>query len=184
MRAASELIYDQLKQFVQYGKYVIAILPKNDELELVNQYFPIRFEANIIVLDKATYYFMISSNGGFIKRGSRFVSLMTLKADETTWLHILNGHKSLTQEYNRGNVTMSNARANFMYKLVLLSILFETRTRIIRVGRILSFFPISFIRTFLKIILKYIPTLLNRIPSSTMQAIINFTSSLGERFEK
>ncbi len=184
MSAASELIYNQLKQFVQYSRYITALLPKNDELELINQYFPIRFEANIIVSNKATYYFMVSSNGSFIKRGSRSISLMTLKADATTWLHILNGHKSLTQEYNRGNVTMSNARANFMYKLVLLSILFETRTRIIRTGRILSIFPLSFVRAFLKITLKYIPTLLNRIPSSTMQAIINFTSALGERFEK
>lgn len=184
MLNTKNLIYSQLDQFVQSSRNLLAILPKTKESDLIGQYFPLRFEANILVSDKAAYYFMVSQSGGFIKRGRRSISLMTLKANQVTWLQILNGHKSLMQEYNRGNVILSNARANLLYKLVLLSVLFETRDRIARAGRMLRIFPLTIIRTFLHNIDKYIPTILNRIPSSIMQSILNLASRLSERLEK
>lgn len=163
---------------------ILAILPNNDELDLIGQYFPLRFEANILVSDKNAYYFMISPQGGYIQHGTRALSLMTLKSDQSTWLQILNGHKSLMQEYNRGNIKMSNARANFMYKLVSLGILFEMRSRIVRTGRILRVFSFSILRAFLMNLFKYTHTILNLIPSSVMNSILRLIGRLSERLDR
>ncbi|HUY01520.1 MAG TPA: hypothetical protein VMV49_18295 [Candidatus Deferrimicrobium sp.] len=179
-----DLIYSDLTSFVQSLKNIFTILPMSKELGLIGQYFALRIEANILVSDKSAYYFLITPNGGYIKRGTRDISLMTLKANQKTWLQILNGQKSLMQEYNRGNVTMSNARTNFMYKLVLLGILFESRNRITRAGRILSPLPLSILRIFLINIFKYTHTILNIIPSSVMQSFLNLITRLSTRFEK
>jgi hypothetical protein len=177
-------IYNQLVQFTYACKNVLAVVPSTAELDLVGQLFPLRFEANIIVTDKGAYYFMISPNGAFIQKRLRGDSSMTLRAEQSTWLQIIAGRKSLTQEYNRGNVKMSNARANFMYKLVLLSVLFETKDRIVRVGRILSVFPISILRAILKTVSERMHTILNRIPSSVMQGLLNLISQLSARLKK
>ncbi len=184
MKDTMDWIYSQLEQFVHSSKNLLALVPKKKEFEVVEQYFPLRFEANIIVSDKATYYFMVSENGGFIRHGLRALSLISLKADYSTWLQILNGSKSLMQEYNRGHVTMSNARANFIYKLALLSVLFESRSRIVRAGRILKVFPLSFLRAFLLNLLNNTSTILNRIPASVKQSFITIAGRLSNRLEK
>lgn len=177
-------IYNLLEQFTCAVKNVLAVVPSTEELDLIGQLFPLRLEANIIVTDKGTYYFMISPNGAFIQKGLRGESSMTLKAEQSTWLQIITGRKSLTQEYNRGHVMMSNARANFMYKLVLLSMLFETKDRIMRVGRILSIFPFSILRAILKNLSERVQTILNRVPSSVMQGLLNSISRLSARLKK
>lgn len=177
-------IYHQLERFTDALKNILAVVPSIEELDLITQLFPLRFEANIIVTDKRSYYFMLSPNGAFIQRGIRDESSMTLKAEQSDWLQIFLGKKSLTQEYNRGNVAMSNARANFMYKLVLLSVLFESMDRIIRAGRILSVFPFSILRALLKNVFTQMHTILNRIPSSVMQGLLNLISRFSTRLEK
>jgi len=184
MRTTATLIYRQLVEFVQSSKILFGILPKNDELEILGQYFPLRVEANIFILGEEAYYFMVSQNGGFIRRGERSVSLMSLKAKGKTWLQILNGHKSLIQEYNRGTVEMSNARANFLYKLTLLSIFFESRNRIVRAGRILKIIPIAIIRAVIAKMLKIMPNILNYSPSVFLQSLINWASQFSYRFER
>ena len=177
-------IYNQLERFTHALKNILAVIPSIEELDLITQLFPLRFEANVIVTDKGTYYFMISPNGAFIQKGIRGESSMTLKAEQSNWLQIFTGKKSLTQEYNRGNVIMSNARANFMYKLVLLSILFESMDRIIRAGRILSVFPFSILRALLKNVFMRMHSILNCIPSSVMQGLLNSISRFSSRLEK
>jgi len=179
-----DVIYKKLERFTYSLKNILAILPFSEELDLIGQYFPFRFESNIIVSDKKAYYFMISSNGAYIQQGIRAESSMTLKAQQNTWFQILSGRKSLTQEYNRGNVRMSNSRANFMYKLVLLSVLFETSDRIIRVGRILRVFPFLMLRAFLKNVVPHTHTVLKHIPSAVMVAFLNSISHLSDRLKK
>ncbi len=177
-------IYNQLERLTSALKNILALVPSTEELDLIGQLFPLRFEANIIVTDKRSYYFMLSPNGAFIQKGIRGDSSMTLKAEQSTWLQIITGKKSLTQEYNRGNVTMSNARANFLYKLVLLSVLFETMDRMIRVGRILDIVPFSILRALLKNIFMHVHSVLNRIPSSVMQSLLNTISRFSARLKK
>jgi len=179
-----DLIYNQLERFTHSLKNILALLPFIEELDLIGQYFPLRFEANILIAEKKAYYFMVSPNGSFIQQGIRDESSMTLKAEQVTWLQIFNGRKSLTQEYNRGNVKMSNARSNFMYKLVLLSVLFETNDRIIRIGRILSIFPLLILRALLKNLFIHTHTVLRLIPSAVLQSFLNLISHLSNRLRK
>jgi len=184
MTAPTTLIYRRLWQLVHACKKLFALIPSNKELIRLSEYFPLRLEANIIVSEQTAYYFMVSQNGGFIKKGTLAISLMTLKASERTWLRILNEHSSLLQEYNRGNVQMSNARANFLYKITLLSLLLGDNSRIIRAGRIIRGFPSAVIRVLLLKMIQIVPSLLNRIPPAVQQSFVNLGIQLSNRLEK
>jgi hypothetical protein len=147
---------------------------------------PLKFEANIIILDlNQKYYFRVSLEDYYIrKRNFNFCDL-TLIADSKTWLKIFSGEVTLMGEYNLGNVLMTNIRNYYILKTAFLSGIFFSfatkKKRLIRVGKYFKF-PL-FNRRIFTPIFTILFKILKYIPDEAFERLAKKISPLLEEFE-
>ncbi len=182
-----ETLYTHLEQFVHAFGPIFTCLPTNlKSMRIFTAYMPLKFEANIIVMDwNQKYYFRVSLEDYYIKRRNFNFCELTLIANSTTWIKIFSGQTTLMGEYNLGNVLMTSVRNYYVLKTALLSgILFSFATkkqRLIRAGKYFKF-PLFNRRIFTPIftilikILKYIPVI-------AIERLMKRISPLLEEFE-
>jgi len=134
---------------------ILRIIPFNVRaLDILSQYFPFSFEANIIIKDsKDKLFFRVSPEGSCLIPNRNRYATMTIISNESTMLEIIRGRASLLREFNFGTVSISNLKQNYMYRIILLGMILNSKKKYDERGKILAKLPISPVRAFLALLL-------------------------------
>ncbi|MBD3227268.1 MAG: hypothetical protein GF329_03690, partial [Candidatus Lokiarchaeota archaeon] len=117
------------KQFVENFKPIFKLIPiQNKPINILIQYFPMVFEANFIVKDvDEEFYFKISPEYSTYRKIRNPYSMMTITLTEDILLEIIRGEKTILREFNYGNIHISNLKQNYMYRIIILGMLINSK---------------------------------------------------------
>ncbi|MHA1229596.1 MAG: hypothetical protein ACTSRP_00750 [Candidatus Helarchaeota archaeon] len=173
------VIYEFFKELVEDIEPILKILPiNNPTINILMQYFPIIFESNIIINDtNEQFYFIISPEHSSIKRGKNRYSSMTIISDESTFLRIIRGKSSILREFNFQNLWISNLKFSYMYRIILLGLLVQSKQKYDKRQKILKMIPVKVLKNFLTFILsdkifKIIKLLINKFSSKLVKLLL------------
>ncbi|MHA1270750.1 MAG: hypothetical protein ACTSPY_13235 [Candidatus Helarchaeota archaeon] len=166
-------IYQFFKDLVRNLKPIMKLIPQNNiAINILSQYYPLTFEANVIISDiNEEFYFRISPESCIILKKRNPIADMSLVANKEIFMNIIEGKTSLLREFNFDRIYISNLKQVYMYRIILLGILIQSKEKYDQRYRILQLLPIKFVRHFLEIIL------IKRV-SSFMLLIIKRISNL------
>ncbi|MHA1693994.1 MAG: hypothetical protein ACTSWR_00360 [Candidatus Helarchaeota archaeon] len=152
----SEEIYKFFEELVRDYKILLELVPvNNNAINIITQYFPLNFEANFIISDTGEEFFIrISPESNVIKKRRNPFSIMTIITDKNTLLKIIRRQTSILREFNFQNLHISNLKQVYMYRIILLGMLIQSKAEYDNRRKILRFLPIKIIRNFLLIFLE------------------------------
>ena len=180
-------LFEHLDQFVKAFGPIFNRIPNNlRSIRTFTSFMPLKFEANIIVIDlNQKFFFRISLEDYYIRKRNFDFCDLTLIANSNTWIKIFSGEVTLMGEYNLGNVLMSKIKDYYILKIALLSgVLFSfssKKKRFIRIGKYFKFplFHRRILTPFVSILFKII----KYIPDNAIERLSKSISPLLEEFE-
>ncbi len=184
---SEEKLYQHLSEFVHAFGPIFTSLPTSiQSIRTFTSFMPLKFEANIVVIDlNKKYYFRVSLEEYLIRKRNFDFCNLTLVADSKTWTKIFTGQATLMGEFNLGNVLMTNVKEYYILKTAFLSgILFSFATkkkRLIRAGKYFKF-PLFSRRIFTPLFI-ILFKVLKYVPDEAFERLMKRLSPLLEEFE-
>jgi len=172
MRDEIFLFFNEL---IENFSSIFKLIPiNNKEINILNQYFPISIEANFIIQDKSKEYFIrLSPEYSLIQLKRNPFAMMTLVMDEKTCLKIINGKSTILREFNFGRIQVSNLKQTYMYRIILLGLIFEYKRKYENRLKIIKKIYPSIIKSFFEILMKNgVSTILNIIINKMSRIIV------------
>lgn len=163
---------------VENYKPVLKLLPVyNNAVNILLQYFPLLFEANFIIKDTGEeFYFKISPEySNFSKKRNPHAMISIIIPNEKTCFDIIKGRKSLLREFNMGNIHISNLKQVYMYRIILLGIIFQSKREDNTINKLLRILPINIIKSFIQILL------CERVSNIIFKLVNKFSQKLVDR---
>lgn len=177
-------IYHHLNEFVNAFGPILNIFPTNlRSFRTFTSFLPIKFEANIVIIDlNQKYYFRVSPEDYYLRKNNYDFCDLTLISDAKTWIKVFSGKETLMGAYDLGNIEMTNVREHFLLRLAFLSnLIFSFATKkqkLIRIGKDLKF-PL-FNKRIIAPIFKLTITIFKLIPKYVITQLITKISPLLE----
>lgn len=162
---------------VENYKPILKLLPiYNNAVKILVQYFPLLFEANFIIKDTSDgFYFRISPEYSTFCKKINPYAMMSITLNEDTCLDIIKGKKSLLREFNMGNIDISNLKQVYMYRIILMGIIFQSKQEENTINKLLRILPIDIIKILIQILLS------ERISNIIFKLVNKFSQKLVDR---
>jgi hypothetical protein len=162
---------------VENYKPVFKLLPvNNNAVNILLQYFPLLFEANFIIKDtKEEFYFRISPEYSTFSKKRNPYAMMSIILNEKICFDIIKGKKSLLREFNRGKIHISNLKQVYMYRIILLGMIFQSKREETTMTKLLRVLPINIIKNGIQILLS------ERISNIIFKLVNKFSQKLVDR---
>ncbi|TFF85909.1 MAG: hypothetical protein EU551_03005 [Promethearchaeota archaeon] len=162
---------------VENYKPLLKLLPiYNNAVNILLQYFPLLFEANFIIKDTGEeFYFRIAPEYSTVSKKRNPYAMMSIILNEQTCFDIIKGRKSLLREYNRGIINISNLKQVYMYRIILLGMIFQSKREDNTINKLLQILPLNIIKNFIQILLS------ERVSNIIFKLVNKFSQKLVDR---
>jgi hypothetical protein len=101
--------------------------------------------------------------------------MMSIILNEKICFDIIKGKKSLLREFNRGKIHISNLKQVYMYRIILLGMIFQSKREETTMTKLLRVLPINIIKNGIQILLS------ERISNIIFKLVNKFSQKLVDR---